>query len=452
MAALGHPIVNDAIYGRADSRLPIPGQALHAWHLRFKHPRTKQMLSFESEPPAEYLQTLAMLRGERLVGARYRIGPMIGDFRLQAPAAARAGSLTTAHGDVHTPCFMPVGTIANVKLLEPDDLIALGARIVLANTYHLWLRPGRETIELAGGLHRFMAWDGPILTDSGGYQVFSLESQRSIDDDGVTFRSHLDGSAHRFTPENVVAFQEAMGVDIAMAFDECVKLPAERAQLEAAVRRTTAWAQRCAAARAHADRTMLFGIVQGGLDEVLRARSAAELVALELPGYAIGGLSVGETRAEMDRVARFTAALLPEDKPRYLMGVGTVRDLLAGIDAGVDLFDCVYPTRSGRHGRVLTRAGREYNVRNAANTRDFGPIDPDCDCRVCTTYTKAYLSHLFRAGETLGQRLLSYHNVGALTWLVGAARNAIAEARWDAFRDATLAGTKARDEHADNRG
>ncbi len=295
-----------------------------------------------------------------------------------------------------------------------------------------------------------MAWDGPILTDSGGYQVFSLESQRSIDDDGVTFRSHLDGSAHRFTPENVVAFQEAMGVDVAMAFDECVKLPAERAQLEAAVRRTTAWAERCAAARTRADRTLLFGIVQGGLDEELRARSAQQLATLDLPGYAIGGLSVGETRAEMDRLARFTAARLPARKPRYLMGVGTVRDLIAGIDAGIDLFDCVYPTRSGRHGRVLTRGGREYNVRNAPHARDFGPIDPDCDCRVCATYTKAYLSHLFRAGETLGQRLLSYHNVAALTWLVGAAHDAIAAGAWTAFRDASLASTQAREPPADN--
>ncbi len=368
----------------------------------------------------------------------------IGGFAVRAASGpARAGVLTTAHGDVETPCFMPVGTLANVKLLEPADLRALGARIVLANTYHLWLRPGAETIALAGGLHRFMAWDGPILTDSGGYQVFSLESRRSIDDDGVTFRSHIDGSAHRFTPENVVAFQEAMGVDVAMAFDQCVKLPSERGALEDAVRRTSAWAARCAAARRHTDRTLLFGIVQGGLDDELRAESARELVALDFPGYAIGGLSVGETREEMDRVTRFTAALLPAGKPRYLMGVGTVRDLIAGIDAGIDLFDCVYPTRSGRHGRVLTRAGLEYNVRRASNARDFGPIDPDCDCRVCTTYSKAYVSHLFRAGELLGQRLLSYHNVGALTTLVHAAHRAIVDGRWQAFRDGALAATVA---------
>ncbi|MEA2719987.1 MAG: queuine tRNA-ribosyltransferase [Candidatus Eremiobacteraeota bacterium] len=348
---------------------------------------------------------------------------------------ARRGTLTTAHGDVETPCFMPVGTLADVKLLEPQDLREIGSRIVLANTYHLWLRPGRETLVAAGGIHRFMAWDGPVLTDSGGFQVFSLESRREIDADGVTFRSHLDGSAHQFTPENVVAFQEGLGVDIAMALDQCVKLPSSRADLEAAVARTTAWARRCADARRYSDRTMLFGIVQGGLEEDLRARSAAELVALDLPGYAIGGLSVGETREEMDRVARFTAALLPADKPRYLMGVGTVRDLVAGIDRGIDLFDCVYPTRSGRHGRVLTRAGAEYNVRNAMNVRDFGPVDPDCDCRICATYTKAYLAHLFRSGETLAQRLLSYHNVAALTGLVRAARAAIDEDRWAAFRD-----------------
>jgi queuine tRNA-ribosyltransferase len=365
-----------------------------------------------------------------------------GTFTLHATSgAARRGTLATAHGEVATPCFMPVGTLADVKLLEPRDLHELGARIVLANTYHLWLRPGRETLAAAGGIHRFMAWDGPVLTDSGGYQVFSLESRRTIDDDGVTFRSHLDGSAHRFTPENVVAFQEELGVDVAMAFDQCVKLPSERGELEAAVARTTAWAERCAAARRHADRTMLFGIVQGGLEEDLRARSAAELVALDLPGYAIGGLSVGESREEMDRVARFTAALLPREKPRYLMGVGTVRDLVAGIDRGIDLFDCVYPTRSGRHGRVLTRAGREYNVRNAANVRDFGPLDPDCGCRICATYTKAYLAHLFRAGETLAQRLLSYHNVAALTNLVREARAAIEADRWEAFRD-TLIGAR----------
>ena len=375
---------------------------------------------------------------------------MSGAFVLHGTSGgARRGTLRTAHGEVATPCFMPVGTLADVKLLEPRDLHELGARIVLANTYHLWLRPGRETLVAAGGLHRFMAWDGPILTDSGGYQVFSLESRREIDQDGVTFRSHLDGGAHRFTPENVVAFQEDLGVDVAMALDECVKLPSSREQLARAVARTTEWAKRCAAARRAPERTLLFGIVQGGLEADLRARSAAELVALDLPGYAIGGLSVGESREEMDRVAHFTAALLPPEKPRYLMGVGTVRDLVAGIDRGIDLFDCVYPTRSGRHGRVLTRAGREYNVRNAPYARDFGPLDPDCDCRVCATYTRAYVSHLFRAGETLAQRLLSFHNVAALTGLVRASREAIEARDWEPFRDAVLAGAEARGEPLD---
>jgi queuine tRNA-ribosyltransferase len=364
---------------------------------------------------------------------------MIGDFQLRATVGgARRGTLATAHGDVETPCFMPVGTLANVKTLEPRDLSEVGARIVLANTYHLWLRPGLETLMAAGGIHTFMGWDGPILTDSGGFQVFSLESNRKVDADGVTFRSHLDGSAHRFTPENVVAFQEDLGVDIAMAFDQCVALPATHKDLADAVDRTTQWAERCVAARKHADRTMLFGIVQGGLNEDLRARSAAELVAFDLPGYAIGGLSVGESREDMDRFTRYTAALLPANKPRYLMGVGTVRDLLAGIDRGIDLFDCVYPTRSGRHGRVLTRAGLEYNIRRARHVREFAPLDADCDCRICATYTRAFICHLFRAGEQLGARLVSYHNVAALIGLVSGARAAIEDGTWDAYRDRVL--------------
>jgi queuine tRNA-ribosyltransferase len=281
-----------------------------------------------------------------------------------------------------------------------------------------------------------MAWDRPILTDSGGFQVFSLESRRVLDDDGVTFRSHIDGSTHRFTPENVVGFEETIGVDIAMVLDECVSLPATTEAVEASVRRTTLWARRAAAAWKR-ERTALFAIVQGGLDERLRARSAEDLIALDLPGYAIGGLSVGESRADMDRFTRFTAALLPPEKPRYLMGVGTVRDLIAGVDAGIDMFDCVYPTRSGRHGRAIARAG-EYNIRNAAYQRDEGPIDPVCPCSVCATFTRAYISHLFRAGETLGPRLLSYHNLAALASVMADARAAIAADRWAAFRDEIL--------------
>jgi queuine tRNA-ribosyltransferase len=345
---------------------------------------------------------------------------------------ARRGSLALAHGTIETPTFMPVGTAATVKGLWPQQLRDIGAQIILSNTYHLWLRPGRETLVAAGGLHRFMAWDRPILTDSGGFQVFSLESQRTLDDDGVTFRSHLDGSTHRFTPENVVAFQEDLGVDIAMVLDECIKLPASAAEVEASVRRTTLWAQRAAAAWRRGP-TALFGIVQGGLDHAARERSARELVALDFPGYAIGGLSVGETRDEMDRTARFTAALLPENKPRYLMGVGTVRDLLSAVDCGIDMFDCVYPTRAGRHGRAITRTG-EFNIRNASYARDFTPVDPDCRCTVCTTFTRAYLSHLFRANELLGMSLLSYHNVAALDGLMADARAAIESGTWAAFR------------------
>jgi queuine tRNA-ribosyltransferase len=357
-----------------------------------------------------------------------------GSFTLQTTAGdARRGTLELAHGAIETPAFMPVGTIATVKGLTPRDLREVGSQIVLSNTYHLWLRPGRETLVAAGGLHRFMAWDRPILTDSGGFQVFSLESRRRIDDDGVTFASHLDGSAHRFTPENVLAFQEDLGVDIAMVLDECIKLPASPAAVEESVRRTSRWARRAAEAWRRGP-TALFAIVQGGIDERARARSAADVIALDVSGYAIGGLSVGETREEMVRLARFTAALLPPEKPRYLMGVGTVRDLIAGIDCGIDMFDCVYPTRSGRHGRALTRTG-EFNLRNAAFVRDFAPLDADCGCEVCATYTRAYLAHLFRAKELLGMRLLSYHNVYVLNALMAEARSAIESGSWPAFRD-----------------
>jgi queuine tRNA-ribosyltransferase len=346
---------------------------------------------------------------------------------------ARRGRVQLAHGAVETPCFMPVGTAASVKGLTPAELREARTQIVLANTYHLWLRPGLETIEAAGGLHRFMAWDGPILTDSGGFQVFSLESRRTLDDDGVTFASHLDGSEHRFTPENVVAFQQRIGSDVAMALDVCVKLPATHEAAEDAVRLTTAWARRAAATPASKG-TQLFGIVQGGLDRALRERSARELVELGFPGYAIGGLSVGETRDEMYDAARFTAELLPREKPRYLMGVGTVRDLIEAIDAGIDLFDSVYPTRCGRNGRAMTHAG-ELNLLNASFVRDFSPLDPSCDCFVCRTFERAYLSHLFRGKEMLGPRLLSYHNVYLVNALMRDARDAIERGSWRSFRD-----------------
>ncbi|MBD5633843.1 MAG: tRNA guanosine(34) transglycosylase Tgt [Candidatus Eremiobacteraeota bacterium] len=358
-------------------------------------------------------------------------------FALRATdGAARRGTLALAHGEVETPAFMPVGTAATVKALAPEDLRAFDARIVLANTYHLWLRPGRETIVELGGLHAFMSWDRNILTDSGGFQVFSLESRRVLSEDGVRFRSHLDGSEHEFTPENVVGFQEAIGVDVAMALDVCVKLPASAAEIDESVRLTTLWAGRSAAARTR-PQTALFGIVQGGLSESARERSALELERLDLPGYAIGGLSVGESREDLQRMSRFTAALLPERKPRYLMGVGTVRDLIAAIDGGVDMFDCVYPTRCGRNGRALTRAG-DLNMRGAALVRDARPLDESCPCSVCATYSRAYLAHLFRANEMLGPRLLSLHNLAMLAQLMREARAAIEAGTWRAFHDDTL--------------
>ncbi|MBV9055896.1 MAG: tRNA guanosine(34) transglycosylase Tgt [Candidatus Eremiobacteraeota bacterium] len=347
---------------------------------------------------------------------------------------ARRGRLTLAHGVVETPCFMPVGTSGTVKALAPAELRDAGTQIVLANAYHLWLRPGLETIEAAGGLHRFMGWNGPILTDSGGFQVFSLQTRRTLDDGGVTFRSHLDGSEHRFTPEGVVEFQQRIGSDVAMVLDVCVPLPAAAVTLEQAVRLTTLWAQRSASVPRR-DATALFAIVQGGLDAALRRRSADELIALDFPGYAIGGLSVGETREELYATARATAELLPAQKPRYLMGVGTVRDLIAAVDCGVDLFDCVYPTRCGRNGRAMTHDG-ELNIFNASFTRDFSPLDERCGCATCRNFTRAYLAHLFRAKEMLGPRLLSYHNVYLLNDCLAQARKAIETAGWSAFADA----------------
>jgi queuine tRNA-ribosyltransferase len=361
-----------------------------------------------------------------------------GAFTLRATdGAARRGTLALAHGTVETPTFMPVGTAATVKGLTRNDLLALDAQIILANTYHLWLRPGRDIIANAGGLHAFMRWDRPILTDSGGFQVFSLESRRVLDDEGVRFQSHIDGSKHTFTPENVTAFQEVLGVDIAMALDVCVKLPAQPHEIEESVRRTSLWAQRCAQARTR-EKTLLFAIVQGGLDREARARSAEALLRLDLPGYAVGGLSVGETRAELYATARHTAALLPENKPRYLMGVGTITDILTAVDCGIDMFDCVYPTRCGRNGRALTHGG-DLNIYNAAFTRDYTPLDPLCSCEVCTTYSRAYLAHLFRAKEMLGPQLLSYHNLAILTNLMTQARAAIETGAWGSFRDAILA-------------
>ncbi len=351
-------------------------------------------------------------------------------------ASARRGTLTLAHGTVETPAFMPVGTAATVKGLTTDDLRSAHSQIVLANTYHLSLRPGLDILLAAGGLHAFMGWNGPLLTDSGGFQVFSLESRRTLDEDGVTFASHLDGSRHRFTPENVLSFQEEIGVDIAMQLDVCVKLPADRQAIDESVRLSAEWARRTSNARRR-QATLLFAIAQGGLEKAARQQSVEAITALDLPGYAIGGLSVGETREQMYEIARFTAGLLPAEKPRYLMGVGTVRDLLVAVDCGIDMFDCVYPTRCGRNGRAMTRRG-EFAIRNAAYARDFSPLDATCGCFVCREHTRAYLSHLFRCNEMLGPRLLSYHNVYLLNDLLREARSAIEAGTWQTFRDSVL--------------
>ena len=359
------------------------------------------------------------------------------NFVLQkTDSTARRGTLHLTHGNVETPAFMPVGTGATVKGLTPEELRNAHSQIILANTYHLWLRPGLDVLVAAGGLHKFMQWDGPILTDSGGFQVFSLQARRELDDDGVTFASHLDGSPQRFTPESVIAFQEAIGVDIAMVLDVCVQLPADPATTARAVELTTEWAKRSFAAHTRKE-TAVFAIMQGGLDRTAREASAQAIVALDFPGYAIGGLSVGESREQMHELARFSAALLPAEKPRYLMGVGTVRDVLTAVDCGVDMFDCVYPTRCGRNGRAMTRTG-EFAIRNARYVRDFTPLDPGCACFVCTTFTRAYLAHLFRSNEMLGPRLLSYHNLFLLNDLMRDARAAIEAGSWQKFRDSVL--------------
>ncbi|ACX52385.1 queuine tRNA-ribosyltransferase [Ammonifex degensii KC4] len=319
---------------------------------------------------------------------------------------------------------MPVGTQATVKGLTPDELGALGTQILLCNTYHLYLRPGVSIVEEAGGLHRFMRWSGPILTDSGGFQVLSLTPLRKVTDEGVIFRSHLDGSEHFFTPEKVVDLQERLGPDIAMVLDECPPYPASREEIEKAVKRTSAWAERSRKAWRRKEVTF-FGIVQGGVYRDLREKSAEELVALDFPGYAIGGLSVGEPKELTYAVLDWVVPLLPPDKPRYLMGVGTPEDILEGVARGIDMFDCVLPTRLGRHATAFTRRGR-INIRRAAYARDFGPLEEGCQCYTCRHYTRAYLHHLFRAEEMLGPRLLTLHNLHFLFRLMERIREAIA--------------------------
>jgi queuine tRNA-ribosyltransferase len=326
-----------------------------------------------------------------------------------AGPAGRAGLLRTPHGVVETPAFMPVATQGAVKLLTPEELEAAGTRVVVANAYHLYVRPGVEVISALGGLHRFMSWPGAVLTDSGGFQIHSLAPLREVDEDGVTFRSHVDGQLLRLTPELATRIQENLGADLIMAFDYCTSHPVGREEAERAVALTTAWAARCREEHSSPSQKLL-GIVQGALYEDLRRRSAAELVAMDFFGYAIGGLSVGEEQAQTVEFARFTASLLPRDKIRYLMGVGRPEDIAQAVAAGVDLFDCVVPTREGRHGTALTAAGR-VNVRGSSYKNDGRPLENGCECYTCRRFSRAYLRHLFLAGEHLAGRLVSIHNV-----------------------------------------
>lgn len=350
-----------------------------------------------------------------------------------AASFARLGELETAHWKCVTPIFMPVGTQATVKTLTPEDLYEIGADIILSNTYHLYLRPGEALIEKAGGLHKFMNWKRGILTDSGGFQVFSLSKLRKITDEGVYFSSHIDGSRHFLTPEKVMDIEQKLGADIAMCFDECAPYPCTYEYAKEALRRTSLWAKICKESHKREDQA-LFGIVQGSIFDDLRKKSAEDIVSLDFPGYAVGGLSVGEPKPEMYRILELTHTLLPEDKPRYLMGVGAPEDLVEGVKRGIDMFDCVLPTRLARHGTVFTHQGK-ITVRNAGFAEDFNPIDPECDCYVCKNYSRAYIRHLIKAEEMLAHRLLSYHNIYFLVKLMENMRKAIAEERFGEFYD-----------------
>ena len=342
---------------------------------------------------------------------------------------ARRGIVHTPHGDIQTPVFMPVGTQAAVKAMRPEQVRDMGAEIILSNTYHLYLRPGHEIVREAGGLHKFMNWDRAILTDSGGFQVFSLGSLRKITEEGVKFRSHIDGSPHMITPEKSIEIQNSLLSDIMMAFDECAPYPADRTYVKNSLERTTRWLKRCKDYHRDWERQSLFGIMQGGMYKDLRRQSAEEIVELDLPGYAIGGLSVGEPKELMLDILDDCVDYLPEDKARYLMGVGSPDYLFEGVERGVDMFDCVLPTRIARHGLAMTSAGR-VNIKNAMYERDWEPLDPECDCYTCRNYSKAYLRHLFKSGEMLSSMLLSNHNLHFLIKMMGNIRKAIEEDRF----------------------
>jgi queuine tRNA-ribosyltransferase len=361
-------------------------------------------------------------------------------FEIQArDGIARAGVLRTPRGDIRTPAFMPLGTAGSVKALTVDQVLATGADIILGNTYHLMLRPGGERLARLGGLHEFMRWEKPILTDSGGYQVMSLAQLRKLDSDGVTFRSHVDGSEHRLTPERAIEIQaEQIGADIVMQLDECPALPAPRADVQKAMELSVRWAERCKRAFGARETQNLFAIVQGGVDPELRAASATALVREGYDGYAIGGLAVGEAQSEMLATLDVTTPFLPQDRPRYLMGVGKPRDIVESVARGIDMFDCVIPTRSGRHGQAWTDDG-PLNITNARFAEDLSPLDEASDCPASRDYSKAYLHHLFKANELLGQTLLSWHNVAYYQALMARIRAAIAAGALDALRARFLA-------------
>ena len=343
-------------------------------------------------------------------------------------SGARYGILHTPHGDVEVPMFMPVGTLATVKTLSPEELKEMGAGVILANTYHLSIRPGEDIVKKAGGLHKFMNYDGPILTDSGGFQVFSLADNRKISEEGVHFKNHLNGDKLFFSPERAIEIQEKLGADIIMSFDECIPYPASYQYAKRSTERTIRWAKRGLEAHKREDQA-LFGIVQGGDYEDLRKMCAEALVEMDFPGYSIGGTSIGEPKEKCFEMVEYAVKYLPKDKPRYLMGVGSIDYLLGGIERGVDMFDCVLPTRLARHGALMTSNGR-VNIKNEKYKEDFSSLDPNCDCYCCKNYTKAYLRHLYVADETFGKRLMSIHNIRFLIKLMEGAREAIKEDRF----------------------